>query len=329
MTVTKTDQPLESFYALYKLSLQFENRSPRTIDTNTRRLSQFATWARQAKQRAPILADFSVECIQAYAAYLRTKKRWDDNPHVPTDDSYLSPFSIQDHVRTLKAFSSWLYREGHTHENVLQRLPMPKAPKLLVEPLTEDEIKKVFANVKTRTKIGARDYAILLPFLDTGIRNAELCTLTLGDVHLEKDPGWIKVRGKGDKERIVVLGKAAHHALLTYKTFVRTEAMTDSFFTGWKHGPMTSNTIQRIMDRIARQAGIPRLHAHVLRHTAATQYLVSGGDAISLQHKLGHTTLAMTSQYVHLAAQHLAVINERVSPMDNGQGENQAAESAA
>ena len=110
--MTKTDQPLESFYALYKLSLQFENRSPRTIDTNTRRLSQFATWARQAKQRAPILADFSVECIQAYAAYLRTKKRWDDNPHVPTDDSYLSPFSIQDHVRTLKAFSSWLYREG-------------------------------------------------------------------------------------------------------------------------------------------------------------------------------------------------------------------------
>jgi site-specific recombinase XerD len=75
--------------------------------------------------------------------------------------------------------------------------------------------------------------------------------VTIADVHLEKDPGWIKVRGKGDKERIVVLGKAGHHALLTYKTFVRTEAMTDSFFTGCKHGPMTSNTIQKA-DRIAR-----------------------------------------------------------------------------
>jgi site-specific recombinase XerD len=124
------------------------------------------------------------------------------------------------------------------------------------------------------------------------------------------------VRGKGDKERIVVPGKAAHHALLTYKTFVRSKALMDSFFTGWKHGPMTSNTSQKIMDRIAKEAGIPRLHAHLLRHTAATQYLVSSGDAISLQHKLGHTTLAMTSQYVHLAAQHLAVINERMSPMD-------------
>lgn len=125
------------------------------------------------------------------------------------------------------------------------------------------------------------------------------------------------MRGKGDKERIVVVGKAAHHALLTYKTFVRTRALTDSFFTGWKHGPMTANTVQKVMDRVGKQSGITRLHSHLLRHTAATQYLVSGGDAISLQQKLGRTTRAMTSRYVHLAAQHLAVINESVSPMDN------------
>ena len=60
----KIGQPLESFYTLSKLSLQFGNRSPKTIDTNTKRLAQFATWARQAKHRAPILADFSVESIQ-------------------------------------------------------------------------------------------------------------------------------------------------------------------------------------------------------------------------------------------------------------------------
>lgn len=70
----------------------------------------------------------------------------------------------------------------------------------------------------------------------------------------------------------MVLGRAAHHALLTYKTFVRTAALTDSFFTGWKHGPMTPNTIQKIMDGIARQAGIPRLHAHLLRHTAGRPF---------------------------------------------------------
>ena len=70
------------------------------------------------------------------------------------------------------------------------------------------------------------------------------------------------------------------------------------------------------MNLIAAQARVPRLHAHLLHHTAATQYLVAGGDAMSLPHKLGHTTLAMTSHYFHLASQHLAVINQRVSPMD-------------
>ena len=79
---------------------------------------------------------------------------------------------------------------------------------------------------------------------------------------------------------------------------------------------MTVNTVEKAMDRIARDASIPRVRAHLLRHTAATQYLVAGGDAISLQQKLGHTTLAMTSRYVHLASQHLAAIRERVSPMD-------------
>jgi site-specific recombinase XerD len=147
------------------------------------------------------------------------------------------------------------------------------------------------------------------------LRLGELCGLTIEDVHLEGKHCYLKVMGKGRRECIVYLGRRGHEALLTYQTFVRTETMTDSFFTGWKHGAMTSNTIQKA-DRIARQAGIPRLHAHLLRHTAAIQYLVSGGDAISLQRKLGHTTLAMTSHYVHLAAQHLAVINERVSPMD-------------
>jgi Phage integrase family len=78
---------------------------------------------------------------------------------------------------------------------------VPKAPKLLVEPPTEDEIKKLFGRLNTRTKIGARGDAILLLFLDTGIPCSELCSLSLGDVHLDKDPGWIEVRGKGDKER--------------------------------------------------------------------------------------------------------------------------------
>ena len=133
---------------------------------------------------------------------------------------------------------------------------------------------------------------------------------------MEKEPGWIKVYGKGGKERIVPLARAAHHALLTYRGLARIESGTDFFFTARTGQPLTPNAVEKVMNRIAAAANVPRLHAYLLRHTAATQYLVAGGDAISLQYRLGHTTLAMPSHYVHLAAQHLAMINERVSPMD-------------
>jgi site-specific recombinase XerD len=120
----------------------------------------------------------------------------------------------------------------------------------------------------------------------------------------------------GCKERLVYLGRAAEHGLLSYKTFVRLGTYTDRFFVTTRGQPMTAETVAHALTRVAERSGVERLHAHLLRHTAATQYLVAGGDAISLQQKLGHTTLTMTSRYVHLASEHLAAIRERVSPMD-------------
>jgi integrase/recombinase XerC len=311
-----TDQPLESYFALYRLSLEYENKSPATLSIYFRYLSQFHRWLAQHLARTPDVADLSVENVQAYVAHLRSKKKWDNNAFVPTKDGNLSPFTVVGHVRTLKGFATWLYEQGHTANNVLKRLPLPKTPTPLVETLSEAEIQRVFASVDGGGACGVRNYAMILLFPDSGVRCSELCGLKLADAHLEKEPGWIKVLGKGDKAHILVLDKAAHRGLLTYKTVVRTKAEIDSSCTDWNRGPMTPNTIQKA-DLIAKQAGIPRLHAHLLRHTAATHTLVGGGDAILLQQKLGHTTLAMTPQYVHLAAQHLVVINDRVSPMDN------------
>ena len=71
-----------------------------------------------------------------------------------------------------------------------------------------------------------------------------------------------------------------------------------------------------MMRNVAQAADVARLHPHLLRHTAATQYLVNGGDAISLQHRLGHSGLEMTNRYVHFASAELAAIQERVAPMD-------------
>ena len=78
---------------------------------------------------------------------------------------------------------------------------------------------------------------------------------------------------------------------------------------------MNVGTMQKVA-RIGRDAKVPRLHPHLLRHTSATNYLVHGGDVISLQRKLGHSSLTMTDRYVHLASDRAAIIQERVAPMD-------------
>ena len=104
---------------------------------------------------------------------------------------------------------------------------------------------------------------------------------------------------------------------MTYKTFVRTKATTEAFFVSRVGMPLTVETVQKTMEDIAKAAGVPRLHAHLLRHTSATLYLTSGGDAISLQQKLGHTTLAMTTRYVHVAAEQAATIEQRVAPIQD------------
>jgi integrase/recombinase XerC/integrase/recombinase XerD len=167
---------------------------------------------------------------------------------------------------------------------------------------------------------GARNYAILLLFLDTGLRCGELCGLKMEDVHLEGKHCYVKVLDKGQKERIVYVGRRTHQALLTYCTFVRPQhasnVTVNSFFLSQEGRTMTLGAIQQMMRDVGQAAGVPRLHPHLLRHTSATQYLVNGGDAISLQHRLGHSRLEMTNRYIHFASAELAAIQERVAPMD-------------
>jgi len=92
--------------------------------------------------------------------------------------------------------------------------------------------------------------------------------------------------------------------------------LTRSFFLTIRVRPLRNSAIQQMLEEVGGVAGVPRLHAYLLRHTSATQYLANGGDVISLQRKLGHSGLDMTNRYVHLASEQMAAIQERVAPMD-------------
>jgi site-specific recombinase XerD len=251
---------------------------------------------------------------------LKLATSYENHPNHTPCPQPVSAATIDQHVRTLKGFSTWLYEKRYTRTNILKLLPRPKQPQLTVEPLTDDEVKRLLASINTQSPYSARNYAIIMALLDTGLRLSELCNLKMEDVHLDSRYCYVKVLGKGQKERLVYLGRRAHEALLTYNTFVRPHhakdpAVTRLFLT-IRGRPLNPGAVEHMIAAVGKEARIPRIHAHLLRHTAATQYLVQGGDVLSLQRKLGHAGLEMTNRYVHLASDQLAAIQERVAPMD-------------
>ncbi len=136
--------------------------------------------------------------------------------------------------------------------------------------------------------------------LDTGLRIVELVNLKMDDVHM--DEGYLKVMGKGRKERIVPVGEFVKMRLCHYINNIRPEHVgsgNDRLFLSRGGKPVTVNTIKLIFTRLAKSSGVNRLHPHLCRHTFAINYLLNGGDIFSLEDILGHTTLDMVSHYLH------------------------------
>ena len=261
--------------------------------------------------------------VRNYILYLRDRPRFQGHPYIPAQTTTLSPRSLQCHVRTLKAFSSWLYAEGYTDENHLQNLKLPKAPVTIIGPLTPEEIEKVTSSIDKKSSAGVRNHAIIATLLDTGMRASELAGIILGNLNLTD--GYIKVMGKGSKERIVPIGKYVRRVLWDYIDKVRLKPASpdiSNLFLTTDGKSITANTVKLLFTRLAKSSGIKRLHAHLCRHTFAINYLLNGGDIFSLREILGHTTLDMVNHYLHFTSSQITAQHHKYSPMDKLQGES-------
>ena len=131
-------------------------------------------------------------------------------------------------------------------------------------------------------------HAMVLLLLDTGMRASELCALTLGNTHLNE--GYVKALGKGAKERIVPFGTLTRKSLLRYIHSYRPEpasAEVDELFLSTNGTPLSYDGLAQALKRLGKAAGVPRLHAHLFRHTFAVRYLMDGGDLMTLKLILG------------------------------------------
>lgn len=231
-------------------------------------------------------------------------------------DKPLSTNTVAGYLRTLRVFSRWLAAEeqGYTPRDVLAGLKLPRRPQTHQEPLTADEAGQLLAGYDLRHPIGARDFAILLTYLGTGLRATELTNLLLNDVYLEQ--GYLRVRsGKGNKTRAVNLPPEVGRAILRYRQHYRPPTDDPHLFVTRSGSALTYNAIKLVLRRARQRSGIDRLHTHLLRHTFSVTALTAGMDLMTLKETLGHADIRTTSGYLAMAEQQLIAQQRKVNPL--------------
>jgi len=297
----------------FKLSCQTEFESPKTIEWYTGFLGRFHDFLE--RNNCPTDVSYlNKSHIRDFIRYLQVEAR------VPHTGTPLSTATIQGYIRTLKAFFSWALREEYLRSNPMAIISMPKSPTKIISTFTDEQLAKLTDACLRSNGNGHRNLAILLLFLDSGLRVSELVGIELDDVSLPE--GHIIIRqGKGKKERIVPVGSIVQKSLWKYINLYRPKPLTDSItrlFLSDNGLPLTRSGIQQMMRRLASRAGVTgvRCSPHTFRHTFAKRYLINGGDIFSLQRILGHSSLASVRLYLNLFACDIKKQHQRFSPVD-------------
>jgi site-specific recombinase XerD len=236
----------------------------------------------------------------------------------------LRPVTVRDYYITLHAFFAWLERQGLLPASPMERIGAPEYNRDDIEPFTPQQVEALKAQTRG-TDHPRRDLAILLFFLDTGVRASELCALRLSDVdRLQRSA---RVMGKGRKKRTVYFGAKTAGVLWRYlQEYPRDESgplfLSDRGTTAGR--ALTRSGVFQLVQRLGQAAGIgrERCSPHTLRHTFAVSYLRAGGQELDLMRLLGHTRLAMTSRYVQMAQSDSASLYQGRSPVDRQEGEH-------
>ena len=294
---------LSDRFVAYRICAQAEGKSQRSIDWIIAIVGYFNEF----------LGNLNIEAITAddlrrFIIALQQRQAFANHRFTKPQNRPLSPESIASYTRAIKTFFSFLEREELIANNPVKRVKLPKTPKKNMPVFNERDIEKLLAQPNKKKNEGYRNYVIMLTLLDTGIRVSELCNLKTSDVDLAN--GYLRVMGKGAKERYVPIGAKLTKVLLKYQLTHRPEGC-DSFFVTHDGCPLVKKRVQDLIKSYGKKVGIKtRCSPHTFRSTSAVLYLRNGGDPFSLQKKLGHSSLTMTRRYSVLAdsdvkAQHL------------------------
>jgi integrase/recombinase XerD len=220
-------------------------------------------------------------------------------------------------MSSIKGFHKYLRMEGDVKDDVSLMFVTPKVPKTLPSTLTVDDVLTLLKQIDTTTVLGIRNMALIEMIYGSGLRVSELLSLTLEDIHLNE--GYVLVRGKGDKERIVPVSDMAISALRNYivnaRGELRKETATRVLFLNRKGTPLSRIGFFKILTKLAHEAGL-EVHCspHTLRHAFATHLLENGMDLRTLQTLLGHEDISTTQIYTHISMKRINDVYMKAHP---------------
>lgn len=280
--------------------LQFERRySPLTVENYQRDILQFTKWLIKQDPLANLDSTHEFQVRQ-----------WVSQLH----REGLNSRSLQRKLSSLRSYFRYQIKHKHLTVNPAIDIRAPRESKRLPQTLDIEQIDRLL-DIPDDDFIGARDKAMLELFYSSGLRLAELASLTLANLNL--DTGLITVIGKGNKTRTVPVGSKAISALnnwLLHRT-VTDAKQNNTLFLSKQGKAISHRNIQLRVNHWQQQQGISqRVHPHKLRHSVASHLLQSSGDLRAVQEFLGHSDISSTQVYTHLDYQHLASVYDKAHP---------------
>ncbi|QIE58548.1 site-specific tyrosine recombinase XerD [Rasiella rasia] len=233
----------------------------------------------------------------------------------------MNPKSQSRIISGLRGFFNFLIFEGYRTTNPLELVESPKTGRKLPDTLSIQEIDSIIQAIDLATPQGERNRAILETLYACGLRVSELITLKISDLFFEE--GFIKITGKGNKQRFVPIGDNTIKYIEIYRSEIRVHQQPkpeakDTLFLNRRGNGLTRAMIFTIIKQLTEKAGINKaISPHTFRHSFATHLLENGADLRAIQQMLGHESITTTEIYTHVETSHLTRVMQKFHPRSN------------
>lgn len=285
---------------LYLEDLRLGNASPHTIRSYTNDLSQLREYFERAGD--PEVATIDALSLREWLGHLYELR--------------LTAVTMRRKLASTRAMFRFLHKNGHVRLNPGKLIRTPKAPQTIPSVPTEEQTNTLINRVATDPLDevhAARDLAIFEVLYGCGLRVSELAGLDLGDIDFREQ--WLRVLGKGRKERQVPFGSKAAAALTSYVAQRQPAAHVNAVFLNNHGRRLNDRTIRQVVKLYAiALSGDDSLHPHTLRHAYATHLLRAGADLRAIQELLGHSQLSTTQKYTQVSLQDLMAVYDKAHP---------------